>query len=53
MTGKKCVVERTVTKGGQVVRKDTFTSDYKPKVEVVRVGTKGSKTATATVTPKP
>jgi vancomycin resistance protein YoaR len=52
-TGKKCVVVRTVTSGGQVVRKDTFTSNYKPKVEVVRIGTKGSKAATATVTPKP
>jgi vancomycin resistance protein YoaR len=52
-TGKQCVVVRTVTKGGEVVRKDTFTSNYKPKVEVVRVGTKGSTTTTATVTPKP
>lgn len=52
-TGKKCVVVRTVTKGGQVVRKDSFTSNYKPKVEVVRVGTKGSKPATGTVTPTP
>jgi vancomycin resistance protein YoaR len=52
-TGKKCVVTRTVTRGGQVVRTDTFTSNYKPKVEVVRVGTKvkGSKTVTPTVTP--
>ncbi len=40
-------------KGGQVVRTDTFTSNYKPKVEVVRIGTKGAKIATATVTPKP
>jgi vancomycin resistance protein YoaR len=52
-TGKKCVVVRTVTSGGQVVRTDTFTSNYKPKVEVVRIGTKGAKTATGTVTPKP
>jgi vancomycin resistance protein YoaR len=52
-TGKKCVVVRTVTKGGQVVRTDTFTSNYKPKVEVVRIGTKGAKPATATVAPKP
>jgi len=49
--GKKCVVERVVTKGGQVVRKDTFTSNYKPKAEVVRIGTKGSTTTTGTVTP--
>ena len=52
-TGKKCVVVRTVKRGGQVVRTDTFTSNYKPKVEVVRIGTKGAKIATATVTPKP
>ena len=53
ITGRKCVVVRSVTKGGQLVRKDTFTSDYKPKAEVVRVGTKGSVPATATVVPKP
>ena len=53
LTGRKCVVIRTVTKDGQIVRKDTFSSDYKPKVEVVRVGTKGSSTATGTVKPKP
>jgi vancomycin resistance protein YoaR len=52
-TGKKCIVVRTVTSAGQVVRTDTFTSNYKPKVEVVRIGTKGAKTATGTVTPKP
>jgi len=51
ITGRKCVVERVVTKDGQVVRKDTFTSDYKPKAEVVRIGTKGSTTATGTVKP--
>lgn len=38
--GKRCVVTRTVTKGGTVVRTDTFSSVYKPKEEVVRVGTK-------------
>jgi len=52
-TGKKCVVVRTVTSGGQVVRKDTFASNYKPKIEVVRIGTKGSKVTTTAVTPKP
>jgi vancomycin resistance protein YoaR len=52
-TGKKCVVVRTVSKAGQVVRTDTFTSNYKPKVEVVRIGTKGSKPPTSTVAPKP
>ncbi len=53
LTGRKCVVVRTVSKGGQVVRKDTFTSNYKPKVEVVRVGTKGSSSTSGTVKPKP
>ncbi|MBE0477144.1 MAG: VanW family protein [Coriobacteriia bacterium] len=38
--GRKCVVTRTVRKGGTVVRTDTFTSVYKPKEEVVRVGTR-------------
>ena len=38
--GKKCVVTRTVKKGEAVVRSDTFTSVYKPKEEVVRIGTK-------------
>jgi hypothetical protein len=42
-----------VSKAGQVVRTDTFTSNYKPKVEVVRIGTKGSKPPTSTVAPKP
>ena len=39
-TGRTCVVTRTVSRGGTLVRTDTFTSVYKPKVEVVRVGTK-------------
>ena len=51
ITGRKCVVKRVVTKDGKVVREDTFTSNYKPKVEVVRVGTKGSTPATGTVSP--
>jgi len=39
-SGRTVVVSRTVTKSGSVVRKDTFTSVYKPSAEVVRVGTK-------------
>jgi vancomycin resistance protein YoaR len=35
----KITVTRTVTKNGSVLRKDTFVSNYKPKVEVVLVGT--------------
>jgi hypothetical protein len=48
------VVTRTVKKGGQVLRTDTFTSNYTPKSATVRVGTKpkGSKTPTSTVSPK-
>jgi len=52
VTGRKVVVTRTVTKAGQVVRKDTFSSDYKPKIQVLRIGTKGSVPTTATVAPK-
>lgn len=53
ITGRTCTVTRTVYKGGQVVRVDKFKSVYKPKIEVVRVGTKkvsGSKVATGTPT---
>jgi vancomycin resistance protein YoaR len=39
LPGYKCTVTRTVSKGGSVVRTDKFVSDYKPKVEVVLVGT--------------
>jgi vancomycin resistance protein YoaR len=38
--GSKVIVVRTVSKGGVVVRTDTFVSLYKPKEETVRVGTK-------------
>lgn len=38
--GRTVVVTRRVTKSGQLVRKDTFTSKYNPKQETVRVGTK-------------
>ena len=52
ITGRRITVVRTVSKGTTVVRTDTFVSTYKPKDEVVRVGTKPSSTpATATVTP--
>jgi vancomycin resistance protein YoaR len=49
--GANCTVVRTVTKGVQVVRTDTFVSYYKPKEETVRVGTKGSVPPTSTPTP--
>jgi len=37
--GRTIVVTRTVKKGGTVLRTDSFTSVYKPKEEVARVGT--------------
>ena len=49
-TGRTCVVKRIVSKGGTVVRTDTFRSVYKPVAQVVRVGTKSAKPAVA---PKP
>ncbi|MDY0087985.1 MAG: VanW family protein [Coriobacteriia bacterium] len=52
--GRRIVVKRTVTKGGTVVREDSFTSSYVPKQQAVRVGTKVvSSDATATPTPAP
>ena len=50
--GKTCVVTRTVKKGSTVVRTDTFRSVYKPKTQVVRVGTAGKPSKTATSTAK-
>jgi vancomycin resistance protein YoaR len=46
--GALCTVVRTVTKAGVVVRTDTFVSNYKPKVEIVRVGTKPGPSIPAT-----
>lgn len=50
ITGRTCTVTRTVEKGGEVIRVDTFRSVYRPKVEIVSVGTKArpSKPATGT-----
>ena len=50
-TGRTCIVKRIVSKGGSVVRTDTFRSVYKPVAQVVRVGTNAP--ATVKVTPKP
>jgi len=50
--GRNCTVVRTVYKGSQVVRTDTFVSHYNAKEEVVRVGTKAP-SKPATVTPAP
>ncbi len=50
--GRTIVVTRIVTKDGSEVRRDTFNSVYRPKAEVVRVGTKkASKPTTQTATP--
>jgi len=52
--GRRVVVKRTVLRDGQVVREDTFTSVYRPKEQVLRVGTKEeepSVVATGTGTP--
>ncbi len=38
--GRRITVTRTVYRNGEVVRTDRFVSVYKPKVEVVRVGTR-------------
>ncbi len=48
--GYKISVTRVVSRGGAVVRKDVFMSDYKPKTEIVRVGTKA---VPAPTPPKP
>ncbi|MBI5230956.1 MAG: VanW family protein [Coriobacteriales bacterium] len=38
--GRSVKVKRIVKKNGKVVREETFTSVYKPKIEIVKVGTK-------------
>lgn len=44
--GRSITVRRIVEKDGKVVRTDTFVSTYRPKAEVVRVGTKKAEPAT-------
>ncbi len=51
--GYKVSVVRTVSLNGAVVRKDTFMSDYNPKVEVVLVGTKAAPVIAPPKAPKP
>lgn len=51
ITGRRCTVTRTVSKDGKVLRTDRFVSIYRPKVEVVRVGTKPVASKPATTTP--
>lgn len=40
ITGRAITVTRTVQKAGEIIRKDSFVSVYRPKIQVVRVGTK-------------
>lgn len=51
VSGRSVVVTRTVSKGGAVVRVDTFRSTYRPAEEVVRVGTKPVESTPTTETP--
>ncbi|MBN2848511.1 MAG: VanW family protein [Coriobacteriia bacterium] len=51
VSGRTIVVTRTVSKGGTVVRTDTFKSVYRPVEEVVRVGTKPIASDPTTPTP--
>lgn len=53
--GRTITVERIVKKDGKVIRTDEFVSVYKPKVQVVRVGTKPKvpPARPVTTTPKP
>ncbi len=48
--GGSVVVQRFVKRGGQVLRTDTFRSVYRPKEEIVRVGTKPPVSSPATST---
>ncbi|HET6350862.1 MAG TPA: VanW family protein [Coriobacteriia bacterium] len=56
VSGRSIVVKRIVEKDGKVVRTDSFFSNYRPKAQIVRVGTKKveqpeTDTTTSTTTP--
>jgi len=51
--GRRIVVKRTVTRNGDVIRQDSFTSVYRPKQQLVRVGTKVEQSVVGTVTAPP
>jgi vancomycin resistance protein YoaR len=53
MVGGKAIVTRTVKKNGTVVRTDTFTSNYTPVDETIKVGTKAAASKPTTSTPSP
>ncbi len=50
--GMTCTVTRTVKKGNKTIRVDNFKSVYRPKTEVVRVGTKPTKSKDTTDKPE-
>jgi len=49
--GKSITVKRIVSKDGKVIRTDSFVSVYKPKTEVVRVGTQKIESETTDAEP--
>jgi vancomycin resistance protein YoaR len=51
VAGCKITVIRTVKKGGEVIRTDTFTSNYTPKDETINIGTKPVAAAPKPATP--
>ncbi len=51
VSGRTIVVRRIVKKDGKVIRDEKFTSVYRPKVQVVRVGTKPKASSSTTKTP--
>ncbi len=51
ITGRTITVQRIVSKDGKVMRTDDFKSVYKPKAQVVRVGTKPKSSSTTSRTP--
>lgn len=53
VTGRSITVKRTVYRDGEVIRTDDFVSRYRPKTQVVRVGTKPKAGREATATPRP
>lgn len=54
VTGRTITVTRTVQRNGEIVRTDSFVSVYKPKTQVVRVGTRRKPASgTETTTPNP
>jgi resuscitation-promoting factor RpfB len=51
--GRRIVVKRIVKKGTTIIREDTFTSVYRPKTQIVRIGTKVEESVVSTDTVVP